>query len=134
MVFRHYIPIPDDMFPFHWRNDYKTSSYWNIGAVAESRTNFDFEKSLRDASCGLYLAKSNIPNAGFGLYTAVDIPAANMLIGSSLPAIVVHQPINDSSWGESWVGKDYVWSGETFFMSYDGYPDFEVTIMNGLFG
>jgi hypothetical protein len=134
MEFRHYIPIPDDEFPFHWRNDYKTSSYWNIGAVGESRQTFDFEESLRDASCGLYLAKSNIANAGFGLYTAIDIPAADVLIGSSLPAIIVHQPIGDLSWGTSWVGMNYVWSGETFSISYDGFPDFEVSILNGLFG
>jgi hypothetical protein len=134
LAFRRYIPISDDIFPLHWRHDYKPSSYWNIGAVAESSKSFDYERTLREVKCGLYLAKSNIPNAGFGLYTAVDIPAADIVIGSSLPAIVVHEPIGVDAWYNGWVGKDYVWGGDSFWMMFDGYPDFQVHIVNGLFG
>ncbi|KAG7370513.1 SET methyltransferase domain containing protein [Nitzschia inconspicua] len=133
-AFRHHIPFPDDLFPLHWRADYKCSSYWNIGVIAESSKTFDYEQSLREVSCGLYIAKSNIPNAGFGLYTSIDIPAADIVIGSSLPAIVVHEPLGRFSWNERWVGKDYVWNGETFEFSHDGYPDFAVMVVNGLFG
>jgi SET domain len=66
--FRHYIPMPDSMFPLRWRDDYRNSSSMNLGKLDEgvwtAAVAEDYERSLRKAKCGLYLAKSNIPNAG----------------------------------------------------------------------
>ncbi len=79
----------------------------------------------------MYLAESNIPNAGFGLYTAVDIPADNLVVGSELPAVL--RNAKDIP-GVRWPGKDYVWSPSTFGLGEDGAPEFSADVLNGLFG
>ena len=67
-AFRHYLPIPDSIFPLRWREDYQTANSLNLGSLTElkgtAELEKDYEDSLRQAKCGLYLAKSNIPNAG----------------------------------------------------------------------
>jgi hypothetical protein len=69
--FRHYIPVPDSLFPLRWRDDYKPGSFWELGAsptsVKSAETPRAYEKTLREVKCGSYVAKSNIPNAGMSL-------------------------------------------------------------------
>jgi hypothetical protein len=66
--FRHYIPIPDSIFPLRWRDDYQLAESWNLGKLSDARETAlvaeDYERTLREVKCGLYIAKSNIPNAG----------------------------------------------------------------------
>jgi hypothetical protein len=128
---RQYFPIPDDIFPARWRKDYKPGKYWNIGAIPDSNSLYDYETSLRSVKCGLYLATSSIPNAGIGVFTGVDIPSKGITLGSSFPGIVVNIGVNDT---DDWVGSNYVWGGSTFMLEYDGYPDFSVSILNVLMG
>jgi hypothetical protein len=113
----------------------------------------DYERTLREVKCGLYIAKSNIPNAGrlargfqlflvcrilklclsfsgFGTYTAVDIPAGGLLVGSKLPAV----PALRGSGGPQWQGSEYVWSGDAHGASYESLPFFDTSIIAGLFG
>lgn len=47
---------------------------------------------------------------GFGLYTAVDIPASNLVVGSHLAAV----PMITTTSLNTWPGKDYVWSSQSF--------------------
>jgi hypothetical protein len=66
--FRHYIPIPNSIFPLRWRDDYQPAAGLSLGRLdqveATREHEEDYERSLRDVKCGLYIAKSNIPNAG----------------------------------------------------------------------
>eukprot|EP00980_Cylindrotheca_fusiformis_P022172 scaffold9072_cov106-Cylindrotheca_fusiformis.AAC.5 len=112
-AFRHYISIPDEIFPLRWRDDYKAADHWKLGLVEErnlqssdeiQRLQEEYETTLRQAKCGVYMATSNIPNAGFGTYAAVDIPAQNILVGSSIPEV----PLNKQR-DPSWPGTEYVW-------------------------
>ena len=74
-AFRQYIPIPDSIFPLRWRDDYRVADSWSLGKLAnveETKALEDeYERELRRVDCGLYLAKSNIPNAG-GLVVLFD--------------------------------------------------------------
>lgn len=67
-AFRHYIPIPDSIFPLRWRDDYKPASYWSLGKDARVQGTQNiaegYELAARNAKCGVYIAPSNIPNAG----------------------------------------------------------------------
>ena len=130
-VFRFSPAIPDDIFPFHWRDDYRSASSWSIGHSLSSDDDVDYEQSLRSAKCGVYLAPSNIPGAGYGIYTAVDIPADKIGIGSSVIAVVRHR--KDIK-GFYWQGNDYSWSGDTVGLDYDGYPEYQTDLMQGLVG
>jgi hypothetical protein len=90
--FRHYVPIPDSMFPLRWRDDYRTSMSLNLGKPSATKGTpalvEDYERALREAKCGLYLAKSNIPNAGMSSYR----PVALSLLDSSLICAGLVQP------------------------------------------
>jgi hypothetical protein len=132
-AFRHYISIPDEIFPLRWRNDYKPSSHWQLGAVEDTNLQDasklkamqeEYEHALREAKCGVYMAVSNIPNAGFGTYAAVDIPARNILPGSTIPEV----PVNKEK-DLKWPGTEYVW--QSF-----GLPENQEcpSVLRGLFG
>ena len=41
------------------------------------------ELTVREAKCGVYFAPSNIPNAGFGTYTAVPLAGKGLVVVSS---------------------------------------------------
>eukprot|EP00547_Thalassionema_nitzschioides_P014871 CAMPEP_0194250442 /NCGR_PEP_ID=MMETSP0158-20130606/23056_1 /TAXON_ID=33649 /ORGANISM="Thalassionema nitzschioides, Strain L26-B" /LENGTH=1173 /DNA_ID=CAMNT_0038987265 /DNA_START=46 /DNA_END=3570 /DNA_ORIENTATION=- len=111
--FRHFIPIPDSLFPYRWRSDYVRTSSLYLGRHDEgidvelpenSYYQAEHEKVLRAAKCGVYFAPSNIPNAGFGTYTAVPLVGKGILTNTAIPAI----PVNNNVPG-SWSGTDYVW-------------------------
>lgn len=132
-AFRHYISIPDAIFPLRWRDDYKPSSHWQLGVVddrtahnAYTRKGLqeEYESAVRQAKCGVYMAESNIPNAGFGTFAAVDVPARNIMVGSSLPEV----PVNKEK-DKAWPGTEYVWQ------SY-GLPENQEcpAVLRGLFG
>eukprot|EP00539_Tryblionella_compressa_P012070 CAMPEP_0178807154 /NCGR_PEP_ID=MMETSP0745-20121128/16764_1 /TAXON_ID=913974 /ORGANISM="Nitzschia punctata, Strain CCMP561" /LENGTH=1120 /DNA_ID=CAMNT_0020467107 /DNA_START=31 /DNA_END=3391 /DNA_ORIENTATION=- len=120
-AFRRYIPLSDDIFPFQWRDDYKPASYWELGKDPKPNVDFDYEKTLREVSCGLYLAESNIPNAGFGLYTGIDIPSENVELASNMISVVINF---SQELLKSLAMSDYVWSGRLFDFLNDGHPDF----------
>jgi hypothetical protein len=132
--FRHYIPIPDSIFPLRWREDYKTAKSWNLGTLSDVETTkalvTSYEKALREAKCGAYIAKSNIPNAGFGTYTAIDIPAGGIPISTTLP--VVPSFLSAEIEKDHWPGRDYVWSGEAFGSVYDGEPSMLAVLFGAL--
>ena len=75
--FRHFIGIPDSMFPLRWRDDYSSASFWNLGSFAASEdsapADYDHEEKLRSVKCGSYMAKSSIPKAGMYLHEATFI-------------------------------------------------------------
>jgi hypothetical protein len=134
-AFRHYVPMPDSIFPMRWRREYKTANAYQLGRYLDenlSRVHEDsYERSLREASCGLYIAPSNIPGAGFGVYTGVDVPAAGIAISSLLPVI----PSLADADRHQWMGKDYVWSSRLFYASYlEGWPHLETAFISFLFG
>ena len=85
-AFRHYVPIPDDMFPTRWRADYVSARSLHLGAFEEETADEleerwkQYEQLLREAPCGIYLAPSNIPNAGFGMYTAVPMDGPALVV------------------------------------------------------
>jgi hypothetical protein len=121
--FRHYIPIPDSIFPLRWREDYKTAKSWNLGTLSNIETTnalvTSYEKALREAKCGAYIAKSNIPNAGFGTYTAIDIPAGGISVSSTFPLLPANFAVDLML---DWVGHNYVWYGNMFDAENDGHP------------
>lgn len=115
-AFRHHIPILDELLPLHWRDDYVVAKSLGLGV---ERYGLDLslpehegervlhEVNVRSVKCGVYFAPSNIPNAGFGVYTAVPVIGQGITLGTSIPAIPVF-----SSMRRSWIGKDYVWNGK----------------------
>lgn len=113
-AFRHFISIPDDIFPLRWRKDYRMASSWKLGTVEDASINDGakleerqqaYERVLRNVDCGLYMAISNIQNAGYGAYAGVDIPYSQILVGSTIPEI----PVNEHKDPE-WAGTEYVWN------------------------
>ena len=134
-AFRHYVPIPDSIFPMQWRTHYTTANDFQLGQHLEVQQNFthqeSYERSLRESSCGLYIAPSNIPGAGFGVYTGVDVPAAGIVITTLLPVI----PSLVDAEKNQWMGKDYVWSSRLFHASHlEGWPRLETAFISFLFG
>lgn len=134
-AFRHHVPISDSLFPMQWRTGYMVANDVKLGRWSEEEWNRvhqdSYEQSLRDASCGLYLAPSNIVGAGFGVYTGVNIPVAGIAISTLLPVI----PSLADAEQHLWMGKDYVWSSRLFHMAtLEGYPRFETAFISFLFG
>jgi hypothetical protein len=124
--FRHYIPIPDSMFPHRWRSDYKsadelrlgtTNSDVNVALSENAHLITDHENNIRAAKCGIYFAPSNIPNGGFGTYTAVPIIGKGIVIGTELPAIAFPRP--NSNYVGRWDANDYVWASKTYNAEYE---------------
>lgn len=135
-AFRQYLPIPDAIFPLHWRRNYKSGKDWNLGTyeeIAVTKSHVEsYEQVLRQATCGVYLAKSNIPNAGFGTYTAVDIPAAGIVVATMLPVIPIFAP-NPRPRG--WPMQDYSWEGSMFnAATWEAFPEFSTSMAAFLFG
>ncbi len=138
-AFRYHIPIADANFPLQWRRDYKSAENWNLGKHMNGKqanaSEESYEETLRQAKCGLYLARSNIPNAGFGLYTAVDIPGAGILVSTFASAIPAFAPQQGHHQGQHWPGKDYTWSSIGFdAASHEAWPKFVVSMLVGLVG
>jgi hypothetical protein len=122
-AFRHYIPIPDTMFPFRWRSDYATAESVLLGRKAleadlpfseTELRNSRHEHEARNAKCGLYFAPSNIPNAGFGMYAGIPLAGKGIVIGTHIPVIPVTQ-----HFPRPWNGGDYVWRGSTYYAEYE---------------
>lgn len=120
-AFRHYIPIPDDIFPLHWRNDYKTAENLglgskNVGDEDHSRADEDaYEKSLREAKCGVWVAPSNIKGAGNGIFLGIDTPGSGYVLGTTFPVI----PFSDITDREHWDAADYTWASSSFETEFE---------------
>ena len=122
-AFRHFIPIPDTMFPFRWRSDYATAESVQLGkkvvgvgltpSQSEER-NSRHEDEARNATCGLYLAPSNIPNAGFGMYTGIPLAGNGIVVGTHIPVIPV-----SNDFPRPWNGDNYVWRGATYYAEFE---------------
>mmetsp|Transcript_9120 Transcript_9120/g.10562 ORF Transcript_9120/g.10562 Transcript_9120/m.10562 type:complete len:653 (-) Transcript_9120:97-2055(-) len=69
---------------------------------------------VKEPTCKYYLAPSSIPNAGYGIYSAVDIPNGEPLTypTGDAPAIVVHDAELHYGKGRNWNLVDYFWTGE----------------------
>ena len=68
------------------------------------------------------------------MYTAVDIPAGGLVVGSTMPAIPhFFGPRKDGS-ETLWSGNDYVWSGHIFEARIEAFPHFEEVMIGGLLG
>ena len=90
--FRHFVPIPNSLFPARWRNDYVRSQDLHLGVIdfgidVSAPENIDHhalhEKKVREAKCGAYFAPSNIPEAGFSQYTAVPYAGSGLSVVST---------------------------------------------------
>lgn len=132
-AFRHYISIPDDIFPLRWRNDYKLASSWKLGVVEDTyltdRTKLEeqqqiYEKALRQVDCGLYMSLSNIPNSGYGMYAGADVPFSQLIVGSTIPEVPV-----DNYEESHWPGTEYVWNSYGLVENQESTP-----VLRGLFG
>ena len=135
--FRHYIPLPDTMFPFRWRSDYTTAASLHLGnrtvgtdaTLPENQEHHAMhEEEVRKAKCGVYFAPSNIPHAGFGTYTAVPLVGKGVVVGTSMPVIPVFLDFE-----REWNGADYVWDAAKYNAEYEsaGAPG-ELSITNVL--
>jgi hypothetical protein len=122
-AFRHYIPIPDSMFPLRWRTDYTSAAALRLGqrsggtdlTLPENKHFHDeHEEAARNVSCGVYFAPSNIPHAGFGTYTALQLKGRGVVVGTTMPVIPVF-----GGWPRRWNGEDYVWHGRTYKAEYE---------------
>ena len=124
-AFRHYIPIPDEIFPLHWRNDYRAAStlglgYKNVGDEDHSRGDKDaYEMKLREAKCGVWVAPSNIKGAGNGIFLGVDTPGSGYVLGTTWPIISV----SDMSEREHWDAADYTWASSSFETEFETGPE-----------
>jgi hypothetical protein len=86
-AFRHYIGLPDELYPVQWRLNKVTN----------------YTKQHSD-QCQLYLAESSIPNSGIGVFTADDIKKGQF-VGERELLI----PLTDSSFEHLWLLKDVTW-------------------------
>ena len=80
----------------------------NITAMADCND----KRNANEFQCGIYLATSSIPNAGFGIYTTRSI-AQNDLIQQypETPSLVVvdfYEPYGNDE--EDWNHVDYIWA------------------------
>jgi SET domain len=132
-VFRHYVPFPDTLFPFRWREDYAGGGKLNLGipkigldlTLSENERHHEIHESmLRSVECGIYFAPSNIPNAGFGTFTAVPVAGKGIVTGTHMPAI----PVIDN-FPRKWNGNDYVWNSESYFAEYESSRQGEENIL-----
>lgn len=121
-AFRHYIPIPDAIFPLHWRDDYTSADSVRLGTTnvgvdifSDSNVQVLYEKRLQEAKCGVYVAPSNIPNAGMGTYVGVSMPGKNIPLGTKVPVISVP----DMSSNRPWDASDYVWSSSNYYAEFE---------------
>lgn len=118
-AFRHFIPIPDKLIPFRWRRDYATAASLHLGQVdlgidlALPENQGMHEAEVRRVKCGVYFAPSNVPNAGFGTYTAVPLVGSGVVVGTTMPVI----PVSIDS--PRWSGMDYIWQGKLFLTEFE---------------
>ena len=83
--------------------------------------NNDHKRSKKNFQCGIYLATSSIPNAGFGLYTTRSI-AKNELVQQypEAPSItVVDFYVPSGNEEGDWNHVDYIWESSGV-SSYEG--------------
>uniref|UniRef100_A0A7S4JNF3 SET domain-containing protein n=1 Tax=Odontella aurita TaxID=265563 RepID=A0A7S4JNF3_9STRA len=122
--FRHYIPIPDKIFPLHWKKDYTSSTDVRLGTkntgadISERNEDNErkkYESDLRKATCGVYVARSNIKNAGKGVYAGVTVPGEGFVLEAEIPVI----PVVDIDRDEQWDANDYTWSSSNFQAEYE---------------
>jgi len=133
-AFRHYIPIDDGIFPLHWRNDYVRAEDIRLGTKNEGidfynmdhqQVAYDYEKTVREAKCGVYVATSTIPNAGKGIYMGVTVPGKDFTSISQYPVL----PVVDFPAGVAWDARDYVWFGNTYETEYEAGSQGHVDVM-----
>jgi len=134
-AFRHYIPVPDAMFPFMWKNNYIKAEDLHLGKKNTGVDVFgvngqeildNYKQALHAAECGVYLAQSGIANSGRGIYVGVGVPAAEMAIASSTAALpiitssdsdAIDWDINNYNWGND--GNEFVIrTGDNIHMSF----------------
>lgn len=137
-AFRNHIPIPDAIFPLKWRREYRSAKDIKLGKHSDikgtSAAEESYEHSLRQTSCGVYLAQSNIPNAGFGTYAAVDIPG-DIVVSTLAPMVPAFGPQNNHHEGLHWPGQDYVWSSDGIeAANTEAWPKLSTSMLHGLFG
>lgn len=91
-AFRHFVPIPDSLYPARWRPDYQKHGDLLLGVPdrgidVELEENSEehklHEEAVRKVKCGNYFAPSNIPEAGFSQYTAVPYVGTGLVIVST---------------------------------------------------
>lgn len=135
-AFRHHVGLPDEIFPMQWRRDYWTAQDFRLGryegnaGLTQAQAD-NYEKSLRESSCGLYIAPSNIPGAGLGVYTGVNLPEVGIAITTLLPVI----PSLGKPNRQKWMGQDYIWSARGFYVAAsEGWPRFGAEFISFLFG
>jgi len=91
----------------------KTTSNSNSTDVTRNNANNDMDEINQGFQCGIYLATSSIPNAGFGIYTTRAIPRFSKVQPySESPSIVItdfYEPFGntETDWGHS----QYYWDG-----------------------
>eukprot|EP00560_Eucampia_antarctica_P004260 CAMPEP_0197838076 /NCGR_PEP_ID=MMETSP1437-20131217/34196_1 /TAXON_ID=49252 ORGANISM="Eucampia antarctica, Strain CCMP1452" /NCGR_SAMPLE_ID=MMETSP1437 /ASSEMBLY_ACC=CAM_ASM_001096 /LENGTH=655 /DNA_ID=CAMNT_0043445605 /DNA_START=42 /DNA_END=2006 /DNA_ORIENTATION=- len=119
-AFRKYIPIPDDIFPLQWRSDYVSAGSLNLGQKdggvdAVDKENLDsFHRKLEEAKCGIYVAPSNILNAGLGTYVGVSMPG-KFPLGAKMPVF----PVVDKVSAGRWDADDYTWDAGGYDAEYE---------------
>ena len=71
------------------------------------------EVSPYPPTCGLYMAKSSIPNAGWGMYANRDIERGEEIVPLDMVVQVYDAPRRVREGRRSWLLSEYVWnSGE----------------------
>ena len=114
-AFRHYIPIRDDIFPLHWRDDYKDVRLGAKNILIRDEYSNSFDKELQQAKCGVYVAPSTVPNAGKGTYCGVTMPGKGFILGAEVPVI----PVVNMVTTDHWDANDYTWSSSNFHAEFE---------------
>ena len=70
----------------------------------------DEDSSLYPPTCGLYMAKSSIPNAGWGMYAARDFSAGDDILPLDAVVQVYDAPYRVREGRKSWILSEYVWN------------------------
>lgn len=132
-AFRHYISVPDGLFPLKWRDDYVSADSVRLGATNEGTNLYseenrealrEYEKGLQEAKCGVYVAPSNIPNAGMGTYVGYTSPGKGVPLESRVPVL----PVVDLA-PYPWDANDYVWSASAFNAEFEITTEGSISIL-----
>ena len=65
-------------------------------------------------TCGLYMAKSSIPNAGWGMYANREIQQGEDIVPLDMVVQVYDAPRRVREGRKSWLLSEYVWNSGTF--------------------
>lgn len=127
--------ISNRRLPLIWEKKTRASAAPAATTIVDEENHHQAEQQheavLRAAECGVYYAPSNIPNAGFGIYTALPLSGDGVVArGTPIPVIPFYNGTTN------WSFYNYFWKGSEHYAEYetslwlDGFNDTDLLVVN----